>query len=70
MTVTTDGYSIHHDVKHNQITIGLPQTLKTATNTTWPVRERREEITEKEEIFILNYVRALFELDPSLSVRR
>ena len=70
MTVTTDGYSINHDRKHNQIIIGLPQTLKTATNITWPVRERREEITEKEEIFILNYVRALFELDPSLSVRR
>lgn len=60
MLVTDNGFSFNYNKKANQIVINLPQTLRTISNTTAMVTNRRVELTPSEEALILNVVRFVF----------
>jgi len=55
--IESDGYAILPDMKRNRITILLPQTARTATNTVAQIVNRKEELTDAEAILILNLVK-------------
>ncbi len=56
-----DGYSLIYDKYRNRIVICLPQTMKTLTNTMDAVTDRKIDINESEQLFILNAVKAVME---------
>ena len=56
-------YSIHQEVKQNQLVICLPQTQETLVSTAQPISHRRVEISEEEETIILGIVKRLYELE-------
>lgn len=57
---TQDGYNIEFQNQRNRIVIGLPQTPTTATNTFWPVSNRKTEVTDTELASVLGLVRMIF----------
>ena len=61
MIVSNDGYSIEYIPKRNQITIILPQTMTTITNTIGMVVNRKTEFTETELFAILAVAKAIVE---------
>lgn len=65
MTVTDDGYSVTYLPKENRISIGLPMTWETYTHTfhTYPIGERKVEMTDRDELILLAVVRAIFKED-------
>lgn len=60
---TKDGYAIYPDLKRNKIVINLPQTLNTATNTMWPVEDRKDDLSDAEWAIILQFVRSIFVIE-------
>lgn len=59
--IISDGYTIEYHPKTNRIEITLPQTVRTISNTTGIVSNRRTHITEAEEAIILAAVKAIYE---------
>ena len=59
--ITIDGYSISYNKSNNMITILLPQTLATLTNTTAMVVNRKTDFTDAELETILFTVKAITE---------
>ena len=57
--IVSDGYSIEYYSKRNQIEIQLPQTIRTLTNTTSMVVNRKLDFTNEELMIILSVVKAL-----------
>lgn len=56
----SEGYGLIYDKSHNRITIGLPQTSKTFTNTIEPVVDRRTDVEEKDLLVLLNVAKLIF----------
>lgn len=56
----SNGYYLSYDNSHNMITIGLPQTSKTLTNTIEPVVDRRTDVEEKDLFVLLNVAKMIF----------
>lgn len=59
--IVGDGYYLIYDKDKNRIVIHLPQTMETATNTRDVVTDRKIDINESEQSFILNVVKAVIE---------
>ena len=55
-----DGYSVEFRNSQNKIVIGLPQTPTTATNTMYPIEERKTNPSDEELASILSLVRLIF----------
>lgn len=61
--ICSNGYSIFFDSKNNQITIHLPQTMETITNTLEPVSNRNVDMTTKDLSTLLELTKLIFEGD-------
>lgn len=61
MVFEIDGYLLSYDKYRNKIDIVLPQTAETQTNTFEPVRKRRTDLSEEEQLFLLQMVYFIFE---------
>ena len=59
--ITIDGYSINYDKSDNRITILLPQTAVTITNTMTMLSNRKTDFTSNELGTILYAVKAIAE---------
>lgn len=59
--IVSGGYSLSHNILKNQIIITLPQTYQTLNNTFTTVSNRRNELSDSEQTFLLMMVRQLFE---------
>lgn len=59
--ITIDGYSINYDRSNNRITILLPQTAVTMTNTMAMLSNRKTDFTDNELGTILYAVKAIAE---------
>ncbi len=59
MIVSQDGYSIEYYKNHNKIVISLPQTIKTLTNTTDIVRNRKVDLEYTDLALLLELTRYL-----------
>lgn len=59
--IVCDGYCLNYDKYKNRIVILLPQTMGTLTNTLGAVTDRKTDINESEQSFILNVFKAVFE---------
>lgn len=58
--LTSNGYNLVYDKKHNLITISLPQTWRKLTNTFKPVVNRRIDVEEKDLAILLTAAQAIF----------
>lgn len=57
-----NGYSICYEITRNRVTIGLPQTMRTFTNTVTPVSAtRRVDLSETDLALMLTYVMNVFD---------
>ncbi len=54
-------YSLIYDKSHNRITIGLPQTSSTLTNTIESVADRRTDVEEKDLFVLLDITKLIFD---------
>lgn len=61
MIVSNDGYSVEYYEKQNRITIMLPQTLGTLTNTRNTVRPRKTSLTDIDLALFLNLAKYICE---------
>jgi hypothetical protein len=61
MFIEVDGYVLSYDKYRNKIVISLPQTAETQTNTFEPIRERRTDLSMKEQLALLSAVFYMFE---------
>lgn len=59
--IQIDDYYLSYHPNQNYIAIGLPQTMKTATNTRQGVANRRTDVDEKELAILLVAVKKIFE---------
>lgn len=60
MIATDDGYSIIYNKQSNNIQIGLPQTVQTATNTITKIADRKTDISDEQLAIILYFVKTIF----------
>lgn len=58
--LTSDGYWLTYYKHKNQIVIGLPQTMQTATNTYEQVVDRRTDVEETDLLVLLNIAQLIF----------
>lgn len=58
--ITAGEYSLTFDLR-NRITITLPQTIETASNTVTPIEDRRTDVTEEELDQVLWLVMMIFQ---------
>ena len=58
--LTSNGYCLTYYKTKNQITIRLPQTCETTTNTYEKVIDRRTDVEEKDLAILLNIVELIF----------
>lgn len=58
--IVSDGYSLMYDEKHNRITINIPPTIETATDTATPIADRRTDVSETDLIVLLNIAQLIF----------
>ena len=56
----SEDYALSYNPNENTITILLPQTLKTATNTVSPIVSRRTDIEETDLMCLLTMTRIIF----------
>lgn len=56
MIMTTDGYTLIQYPNQNKIMIYLPQTKDTITNSVTPIVDRKKELTQGQEIAVLQMV--------------
>ena len=63
MIITDDGYSLQYERNKNKITIILPQTVYTLTDTVNPVVDRKTDVPEGEFALLLTVTRMLFRKD-------
>ena len=61
MIITKDGYMVEYYKKQNRITIMLPQTLETLTNTIDAVRTRKTKLSHIDLALILDLARYICE---------
>ena len=59
--IVSDGYPIEYYKNRNQIIIGLPQTMQTATNTISMVTNRKVDLTDEDQLIILSMVKYVME---------
>ena len=59
--IVSDGYTIEYYKNRNQIIIGLPQTMQTATNTISMVTNRKVDLTDEDQLIILSMVKYVME---------
>ena len=59
--IVVDGYSLSYDKGKNKISIHLPQTVFTATNTIEPVADRKVDVEEKDLAIVLGVAMAIFQ---------
>ena len=59
--VMVDGYSIEVYPQQNLITITLPQTFETLTNTVTPIRQRKRTLSPSELMTVLLTVKNMLE---------
>lgn len=64
--LTFNGYSLFYHPKQNTITILLPQTSETLTNTVSEIAERRTDVKESELLGLLIVADYVFRKDKSL----
>lgn len=64
----SEDYALSYNPNENTITILLPQTLKTATNTVSPICDRRADIKESDLSFLLHMTKILFKNAPKQGV--
>lgn len=64
----SEGYALSYNPNENMITILLPQTLKTATNTVSPICDRRTDIKESDLSCLLHMTKILFNNAPKQGV--
>lgn len=57
--IESEGYLLNYDRANNRISIILPQTFETLTNTISPVVSRKTHLTTGEELLILQTVKAI-----------
>ena len=55
--IISDGYTLEYYKGRNQIVIGLPQTMQTATNTVSMVTNRKVDLTAEDQMIILAVVK-------------
>lgn len=60
--IISDGYTIEYYKNRNQIIIGLPQTMQTATNTISMVTNRKVDLTDEDQVIILAVVKYVTEV--------
>lgn len=60
MMLTLNGYSLVYYKNRNQIVIGLPQTLRTMTNTIEPVVDRKVDVEDKDLAILLTTAQVIF----------
>lgn len=66
MIITDDGYSLQYEMRKNKITVLLPQTVYTLTDTyaltdtVNPIADRKIDVPEKDLAVLLTVVRLLF----------
>ena len=58
--IVIDGYSLFYDKGKNKISIHLPQTVYTTTNTIEPVVDRKVDVDEKDLAIVLGVAMAIF----------
>ena len=58
--IINDGYSLMYDKKHNQIVIGIPPTIETATDTVTPIADRRTDVSETDLMALLFIAQLIF----------
>lgn len=56
----SDGYYLTYYKNKNQIIIGLPQTIRTATNTYDQIVDRRTDVKETDLWVLLNIAQLIF----------
>lgn len=56
----SEEYALSYNPNENKITILLPQTVKTATNTVSPICDRRTDIEETDLMCLLTMTRIIF----------
>lgn len=61
MVGTENGYLLVQKPLRNQIIISLPQTANTVTNTLMPIADRKQSLTEAEELALLTIVMSMVE---------
>lgn len=60
MMIIADGYALSYEKSRNKISICLPQTIYTTTNTIEPVIDRRVDVEEEDLAIILGVAMAIF----------
>lgn len=60
MIITDDGYSLQYERRNNKISILLPQTVYTLTDTVNPVVDRRTDVEEADLTVLLEITRIIF----------
>lgn len=59
--IVSGGYTLSYNILQNQIIITLPQTYQTLSDSFTVVSNRRNELSDSEQTFLLMIVRQLFE---------
>lgn len=59
--MNNEGYSIQEYPKLNKLVIYLPQTMKTCTNTVREIGERKDALSDIEQLIILNIVKSIYQ---------
>lgn len=58
--IIIDGYALYYEKSRNRISICLPQTIYTTTNTIEPVVDRRVDVEDDDLAIILSVAMAIF----------
>lgn len=58
--IVADGYALSYEKSRNRISICLPQTIYTTTNTIEPVVDRRVDVEDDDLAIILSVAMAIF----------
>lgn len=58
--IVSDGYLLMYDENHNRITINIPPTIETATDTVTPIADRRTDVSEKDLTVLLATAQLIF----------
>lgn len=58
--IVADGYALSYEKSRNRISIHLPQTIYTTTNTIEPVVDRRVDVEDDDLAIILSVAMAIF----------
>ena len=61
MIITDDGYSLQYERRNNKISILLPQTVYTLTDTVNPVVDRRTDVEEADLTVLLEITKIIFQ---------